>query len=138
MLDVLFFGYICFVLFVLCNSITSLFVECTTQYSKANEGAQIQEQLSQKKLHIREIAKRFTPATDDNSSEVIQEQVLSMMSQPELVGFAAGIDLETEDLATFFDVLSDSGRKKVDLEPFLKPGIKVRGEAKSMDLMDVP
>merc|ERR1719230_2070854 len=54
-----------------------------------------------------------------------------------VVAFAESLEIETTDLEQFFSILSANGTRPVDLETFVVGCIKLRGVAKSMDLMDL-
>ena len=54
-----------------------------------------------------------------------------------MVAFASSLDIEASQLEQFFGILSGGGERVVDLETFVVGCIKLRGVAKSMDLMEV-
>merc|ERR1712167_419622 len=53
------------------------------------------------------------------------------------MAFAESLEIEAGDLQQFFTILSANGSRRVDLETFVIGCIKLRGMAKSMDLMDL-
>merc|ERR1719265_1268164 len=51
--------------------------------------------------------------------------------------FAQSLEIDTSDTKQFFCILSDHGKRTVDIETFVVGCIKLKGQAKSMDLMDL-
>merc|ERR1719401_3271473 len=54
-----------------------------------------------------------------------------------MIAFCSSLDIELLDVDLFFNVLSSNGRRSVDLETFVVGCIKLRGLAKSMDLIEL-
>merc|ERR1712217_592270 len=51
--------------------------------------------------------------------------------------FAKSLEIDITDAKQFFLILSGNGRRTVDIETFVVGCIKLKGTAKSMDLMDL-
>ncbi len=58
------------------------------------------------------------------------------MDDPEMLAFTAELELEAPDVKQFFNVLAAGGKRTVDLEAFVVGCIKLRGNAKSIDMQD--
>jgi len=54
-----------------------------------------------------------------------------------MIAFAAKLDVRTSDLVYFFQALSGNGKRNIDLETFVLGCGKLRGPARSCDLMHV-
>merc|ERR1719443_607591 len=65
------------------------------------------------------------------------EEFVKHLVDPRMQAFAASLEIETEDLQQFFSILSGSGHRTVDLETFVIGCIKLRGMARSVDLIDL-
>merc|ERR1712216_152850 len=59
------------------------------------------------------------------------------LQHPAMMTFAECLEIDIMDLETFFPILSARGSKAVDLETFVEGCIKLRGQARSMDVMDL-
>merc|ERR1711970_423080 len=59
------------------------------------------------------------------------------MNHPRMRAFAASLGIEIADTNHFFALLSDSGKKAVDLETFVTGCIRMKGQALSVDLQDL-
>merc|ERR1712176_1280969 len=58
-------------------------------------------------------------------------------NDPEVPAFAEALDIELLNLKEFFSLLSERDKRPVNLEIFVIGCIKLKGLAKSMDLMDL-
>merc|ERR1712232_1201759 len=54
-----------------------------------------------------------------------------------MVAFCTSLEIDATDVAQFFSILSAGGNRSVDVETFVIGCIKLKGYAKSMDLMDL-
>merc|ERR1712232_674926 len=59
------------------------------------------------------------------------------LSSEEMVAFCTSLEIDATDVAQFFSILSAGGNRSVDVETFVIGCIKLKGFAKSMDLMDL-
>lgn len=69
--------------------------------------------------------------------EITYYDFVRHMDDPEMLAFTASLELETVDVKQFFNILSACGKRPVDLETFVVGCIKLRGNAKAIDLQDL-
>jgi len=55
----------------------------------------------------------------------------------EMINFCLEMDISLMDVRQFFMVLSSNGRRSVNLDTFVLGCIKLRGQARSLDVMDL-
>jgi len=130
----LFLVYIGFFFTVVTNTLTSLFVESAMYASDKDQSALMEEELQQKDRYIDELTGFYTGLDTTGTGKVALEGFMSQVDNPEMVKFAMDMEISIIELKQFFTVLSANGRRKVDLESFIVGCIKLRGQAKSMDL----
>merc|ERR1719240_368503 len=61
---------------------------------------------------------------------------MNHINDPKMIAFATELDVEPVDLEHFFMELSGNGKNDIDLETFVVGTIKLRGYAKSSDMME--
>merc|ERR1712216_171688 len=71
----------------------------------------------------------------DSDGRVAVEEFSRHLADKKMKAFAASLDVEPYDVLQFFTALSSSGQSGFDLETFVVGCIKLRGYAKSIDLM---
>lgn len=129
--------YIGFFLFIVMNSVTSLFLDNVMTNAQTNEDQIMQDQLARKKQYMSKVVKIFSLVDEDGSGAITYDEFLTHKRDPMLVAFANSLDIEPDALEQFFGLLSGGGKRPVDLETFVVGCIRVRGHAKSMDLLDL-
>merc|ERR1719215_2358439 len=107
------------------------------EFSEKDHASLISEQLSKKQEFMDNIKELYSRMDADDSGEVSWPEFKAYMGHPKIVAFAESLDIEVNDLEQFFGVLSTQGQRPVDLESFVVGCIKLRGVAKSMDMIDV-
>lgn len=129
--------YIGFFMFVVVNTLTSMFVESTLMQAEDDDQAVIQTTLHMKDDYIHKLQALYDEIDDDGSGEISYEEFCKVAHRPELHAFAASLDIDISDAKHFFYILSARGTRAVDIETFVVACIKLRGTAKSVDLMDL-
>merc|ERR1712060_326211 len=82
--------------------------------------------------------KEWFNSIDENGDGMITyDQFARSANDPDVLAFAESLEIELFDLKQFFNVLSANNKRPVNLENFVIGCIKLKGMAKSMDLMDL-
>jgi hypothetical protein len=131
----LFLVYIAFFMFVIVNTLTSLFIETTLQNAEKDRQVMVQMAIAHRKAYIENVSDLFRTIDVDRSGELTFAEVLEKTQDPKMVGFAASLEIEVTDVAQFFAMLSEDGLYTVDIGAFVNGCMKLRGSAKSLDLM---
>jgi len=133
----LFLIYIAFFLFVVTNTLTSLFVEMTMASSDQDQQMTIQLQLEKQGEYVARMQQMYDEMDEDEDGLISYEEFIKHIDQPEMVAFTSNLDIDVNEAREFFLVLSNHGNRPVNLETFVEGCIKLKGLAKSMDLMDL-
>merc|ERR1712217_909478 len=79
----------------------------------------------------------FSTIDQHGRGSITYDQFAVHANDPEVHAFAEALEIELLDLKQFFTVLSANNTRSVNLENFVIGCIKLKGMAKSMDLMDL-
>jgi len=131
----LFLVYIAFFMFVLANALTGLCVEATMQHAKQDDQVVIQEEMRKKSEYVSQIAKLFDAVDTDRSGEISWEEFHSQVNSPEMLAFTSSLEIDISDAEEFFRLISCNGRDPVNAETFVIGCMKLKGPAKSLDLL---
>mmetsp|Transcript_105885 Transcript_105885/g.297726 ORF Transcript_105885/g.297726 Transcript_105885/m.297726 type:complete len:515 (-) Transcript_105885:178-1722(-) len=129
--------FIAFFIFVVLNTITALFVETTLQNANLDFQSTIQTELEKVSEYKRKIRTLFEEMDEGGVGLIHYEAFISRMTHPRMLAFAASLGIEISDAHHFFSLLSDQGRKQVDLDTFVTGCIRMRGTAQSIDVLDL-
>jgi len=129
--------YIGFFFCVVTNTLTSLFVESAISNADKDQQAVIQLEMERKEEYVNLLSTWYMALDEDNSGDITVDEFLKHADEPDMLAFALAMDIDIQDVKQFFMVLSDKGQRPVDLETFIVGCIKLKGMAKSMDLLDM-
>eukprot|EP00929_Paragymnodinium_shiwhaense_P015583 TRINITY_DN12369_c0_g1_i1.p1 TRINITY_DN12369_c0_g1~~TRINITY_DN12369_c0_g1_i1.p1 ORF type:complete len:836 (+),score=150.79 TRINITY_DN12369_c0_g1_i1:237-2510(+) len=133
----LFLLYILFYTCVISNTITSLFVESTMVNADKDQQVVIQNALEHTEEYIDKLRGWFSSVDKDGNGCVTYDEFCEKLQDPEAMAFASTLNIELTDLKQFFAGLSHNGTRPVNLETFVVGCIRLRGPAKSMDLLEL-
>jgi len=133
----IFLLYIALFMFVMANAVTAIFVSSAEEYASKDAHTMIYDQLKAKNDYMNQVNSLYDEMDVDDSGEVTRHEFVKYMSDPRMTAFASSLNIESVDLDQFFDVLSCRGVKAVDLETFVDGCIRLRGPARSMDVLDL-
>merc|ERR1711879_158787 len=91
--------------------------------------------MGQKSEYIQKLKKWYAAIDADSSGDVTLDELLAHLEEPVVLEFARTLDIEILDVKQFFMMLSGNSSKPVDLDSFVTGCIKLRGLAKSIDLL---
>jgi len=130
-----FTAYIAFAILALLNVVTGVFVQTALQSARDEEDAFLTDQIISL-FHMRanaELAGLGKSAQTLTSDEV--EEVLA--NQGEAVKEWRAIDLKPEEAKYLFNLLDIERKGEVDFEEFLSGCLRLKGSAKSIDMLAV-
>eukprot|EP00928_Gymnodinium_smaydae_P087815 TRINITY_DN7200_c0_g2_i1.p1 TRINITY_DN7200_c0_g2~~TRINITY_DN7200_c0_g2_i1.p1 ORF type:complete len:651 (-),score=64.46 TRINITY_DN7200_c0_g2_i1:602-2554(-) len=133
----LFLIYIAFYTCVVTNTITSLFVESTIAFAEKDTASIISDKLAHQEDYVRKLQTWFNAIDASKRGTITYDQFVGNVDDPAVLAFAQTLEIELLDLKQFFAVISCNGRRAVNLENFVLGCIKLKGMAKSMDLMSL-
>merc|ERR1719329_671326 len=98
----LFLTFVGFFLFVIANSLTSLFVDSAIQYAERDHHQVIQAQLARKKEYADRIVELYKRMDVDHDGEISEAEFHSHLDDPKMIAFASSLEIDTVDLQQFF------------------------------------
>mmetsp|Transcript_66684 Transcript_66684/g.168165 ORF Transcript_66684/g.168165 Transcript_66684/m.168165 type:complete len:602 (-) Transcript_66684:148-1953(-) len=129
-----FIVYISFALFAMVNVVTSVFVDGAVQSSNRDHDNLIQEELRHKEEYIASMHTLFIEMDDDNSGFISLDEFRQAIHDERIVAYFHVLGLAIEDVETLFVLLDRDRTGAIDIEEFLLGCMKLKGEAKSLDL----
>jgi len=133
----LFLVYIAVFAFVIMNVISSIFLESILKNADSDQQFIIEKHMEQKQVYIQKLQQLFQLMDNEKSGEISYEVFCAHSESPHMLSFAASLEIDIADASKFFLEISDRGRRSVDMETFVVGCIKLKGAAKSVDLLDI-
>merc|ERR1711924_272350 len=120
---------------VIANTFTAIFVEATIANSDRDKQNMVLGEVSRKKAYIQHVEHLFGHMDSDGSGDISLEEFKTQLHSPYLWHFASSLELEVSEMEAFFNLLSQDGTNEVNIETFVVGCMKLRGTARSMDLL---
>jgi Ca2+-binding EF-hand superfamily protein len=133
----LFLLYVGFFNFCIMNIVSSLFFQAMLSSVASDQQEIIREEMERKHEYASRLQQFFHALDDDSSGHITYEEFCSRASDPFIEAWANSLEIEVADITEFFAVLSDHGRLNVDVTRFVEGCIKLKGNARNVDLMDL-
>merc|ERR1719367_1319442 len=126
----LFLFYTGFFMFVIMNTLMSLFVEATMSNAERDQLMIIQTEMEKKDTYIKRLQVFFTDMDENSDGLISLDEFVRHMDHPEVIAFANALEIDATDARLFFQVLSNEGQQSIDLETFVVGCMKLKGAAK--------
>jgi len=133
----LFISFICCAFFAVVNIVTGVFVECAMQNSQLDRETIIQEELQRKQIYIRCMQEMFEALDADGNGEIGLVEFQAAILDERMVANFNALGLEITEVETLFSLLDRDSSCSIDMEEFLVGCMRLKGEAKSLDLAKV-
>merc|ERR1712151_680157 len=116
------------------NIITGIFVENALQSSQKDKDAVIQEEMRNKESYVAAIWRMFQELDSDKSGLIGVDQLTIAVENPKVVAYFNALGLEITDVETLFVLLDRDHTERIDMEEFVVGCMRLKGEARSLDL----
>jgi voltage-gated sodium channel len=121
----------------LLNLVVSVIVEQTLTAARSNESrAQAKEERS-KRAELDGLKEIFVLADEDGSNSLNVDEFLASMRNEDILWKMRSLDLPIDDAARLFSVIDGEGSRELTLEEFIDGCTKLKGTARSRDLLAV-
>merc|ERR1719217_1631873 len=129
--------FLMFTSFGIMNLVVGVIVENTLSASRNNEEKikKMQEKERTRVLqHLRDI---FLIADEDGSGTLTLEEFEQALKKPDIENRLKLIEIETKNAMELFYILDHDGSKELSVDEFIGGGVRLKGTAKSKDLLAV-
>eukprot|EP00927_Polykrikos_kofoidii_P039869 TRINITY_DN34175_c0_g1_i1.p1 TRINITY_DN34175_c0_g1~~TRINITY_DN34175_c0_g1_i1.p1 ORF type:complete len:600 (-),score=93.07 TRINITY_DN34175_c0_g1_i1:421-2220(-) len=132
-LEILFAVYIAFIVFAIMNIVTGVFVDQAMKAVSQDQDLVFMEEKDRRAKIIRDIGEIFNEVTNGKEALSVQD-MQSLIVRPEVRACFKQLDMEAWDLQTFLELV-DSEDRLLDVESFVNGCLRVKGNAKNIDLI---
>jgi len=130
----LFLIYIALTYFAVLNVVTGVFCQMAIEGAGKDEDELMQELLKMKDQYIHQLTSMFNVVDHNRSGKVSIQEFQGLLQDPDLVKFFATLQIDVEDAWSLFKLLDTSGDGEIDVDEFVTGCLKLRGQARSVDL----
>jgi len=130
----LFFFYVAFTILAVMNIITGVFVDNAVETARTQRDFLIQKEMELKEKYAQEMRDLFMEMDKDGSGTIGLEEINEYLEDPRVQGYFAALGLDPNDTERLFKLIDDDGSGDVDVGEFLDGCLRLKGQARSIDI----
>lgn len=129
-----FLFYVSFTYFAVLNVVTGVFCQSAIENAQKDHAAVVQNILDNKESHLKKIRALFFKLGADDTGVVTFDMLQEQFSTPAVREYFESLGLDVSDAWSFFKLLDVDGGGAVEIEEFLLGCLRLRGQARAMDI----
>eukprot|EP00928_Gymnodinium_smaydae_P095208 TRINITY_DN8154_c0_g1_i1.p1 TRINITY_DN8154_c0_g1~~TRINITY_DN8154_c0_g1_i1.p1 ORF type:complete len:799 (+),score=89.63 TRINITY_DN8154_c0_g1_i1:22-2397(+) len=132
--SVLFLLFMFYSVFAFMNIIIGTMVESILAAAKSDQQMMVNAEKENKKEFLRNMAKIFKAVDSDNSGGISLLELQQHMEDVDVCAYFAALGVDAGQVSHLFSLLDDDDSGTITRDEFLKGVLRLRGEAKSLDI----
>ena len=126
--------YIFFTYFTVLNVVTAVFCQAAVESAQNDHAAMVHAVLKNKKAHLEKLKKLFSNLEGGKSGFITFKMLEERMNDAKVRAYFEVLGLDIHDAWTFFKQLDGEKRGEVTTEDFLMGCLRLRGQARAIDM----
>jgi len=116
------------------NVVIGTMVESIIAAAKSDRSILVRAEKTNKHEFLQNMTRIFRAVDADNSGGISEAELRAHMENPDVCAYFAALGVESHQVGTLFRLLDRDGSGDICLSEFLKGVLRLRGEAKSVDI----
>jgi len=130
----LFLVFISFSIFAVVNIVTGVFVDSALQTAQQDRESIIQEEMQSKESYMKSMQHVFEEMDANGNGFISLSEFEAAIEDERMVAYFNALGLDITDVQTLFCLLDRDQEGSIDIEEFLLGCMRLKGEARSLDL----
>merc|ERR1719362_1092631 len=130
----IFLFYTLFSILAVGNIITGIFVDSAVQSSTSDQASVIEAEMQKLERYVEDIHSVFTDLDANDSGTVAATEFEQVVKCEKMAAYFKALGLDITDVRSLFLLMDKDGTGAIDIQEFLVGCMRLRGEAKSLDL----
>jgi voltage-gated sodium channel len=123
--------------FAVIGVINGVFMQETFKVASTDDSIMMRQKEREVKTYAEKMDRLFKAADESGDGELDQDEFHKILEDREIVTWLASMELPVRDAASLFDLLDSGGSGILTAETMTKGALKLRGAAKSVDLLSM-
>jgi len=132
--SIIFLTYVAFAIFGVVNIVTGVFVENAMQSGIFDRDTLVQEEMLEKEQYVERIKVCFEELDIDKNGCIGLDEFKEAVSDSKMVALINALGLDITDVQSLFILLDRDQSGSIDIEEFLVGCLRLKGEARSLDI----
>merc|ERR1712187_566899 len=127
-------GYIFFCIFSVMNIVTGVFVDGAIQRSSQERDLRLEKERAQKEMYVSMLLDLLEEIDAEGKGVITREELQEAFKLERVQHYFSVLDIDIADSNYLFDMLDLDGSNEVDMEEFVTGCLRLKGNAKSIDI----
>merc|ERR1711920_446496 len=119
------------------NIITGVFVDNAVETARSQRDFLIQKEMELREKYAAEMRDLFAEMDKDGSGTVGLAEIQAYLEDPRVQGYFQALGLDPRDTERLFKLIDDDGSGDVDVGEFLDGCLRLKGQARSIDVFSI-
>jgi len=125
---------ICFNFIAMVNIVAAVFIRVAFVRSENDKQFQIQKELNAKQAYLETMGDIFKQLDEDGDGEISLNELQAHLESPDIGAYFSKLGVDVNEVEKLFMLLDEDGSGDIDREEFIFGCLRLKGEAKSLDL----
>jgi len=133
-LRITFLCFICFNFIAMLNIVAAVFIKTAFIRSENDKQLLIQKEMEAKQGYLETMAEVFRQLDEDNDGQINLLELQDHLETPEVGAYFSRLGVDINEVEKLFHLLDEDGSGHIDSDEFMFGCLRLKGEAKSLDL----
>jgi hypothetical protein len=126
--------FIYFMVFLVLNVVIGTVVDVTSGVSKRDHESVVAEEMNKLKKYTHDIRVFFEKADEDNSGQLSYDEFTKYLKEDQVKAYFRALDLDSRQAHVLFTLLDCNESGEVGYNEFLEGCLRLKGEARNLDM----
>lgn len=129
-----FFLFICFTQIALLNTVTAVFIKCAFLRFEHDREFVVQQELDDKREYLLDVKRIFSELDEDGSGSIKSQEMFEQIKNENVAAYFSKLGVDTDEVDKLFELMDEDRSGEITLEEFLWGCLRLRGQAKNLDV----
>jgi hypothetical protein len=123
--------------FAVVGVINGVFLQETFKVASTDDRIAVRQREREVKIHTDRMSRLFEAADEDNSGELDVDEFVQILQDPTILTWMSSMELPVRDPVNLYHLLDADGDGQLTCEEVVKGSMKMKGNAKSLDVISM-
>jgi len=133
-LKISFLCFICFNFIAMLNIVAAVFIKVAFVRSESDKQFCIKKEVDAKQRYLETMADVFKQLDEDGDGQIALNELQAHLESPAIGAYFSNLGVDVDEVEKLFKLLDEDGSGQIDREEFMFGCLRLKGEAKSLDL----
>jgi len=116
------------------NIVTAVFIKCAFLRFESDREFIVQTELESKRDFLKTMRRIFAEVDQDGSGQIVFEEMCEHLKDPDVGAYFSKLGVDVDEVEKLFVLLDEDGSGTIEKQEFMFGCLRLKGEAKSLDL----